>query len=153
VKTSERDAQHAILECARLNRWAYAHFGDSRRQIRPGVFVGDRQAKGWPDLALCRERLVVAELKSVRGKPSWEQCEWLDRLALAGVECYLWTINDLQEIQKILQGRWRYLPRGDRTSMIGRSQDEPCLATAGSAGIVFRPGSLWLSGEGRMDSR
>lgn len=136
---------------ATLYRWRTAHFNDSRRQVRPGVFVGDKDAAGVPDLLLARERAVFAELKQDGGKPSEVQVAWLDALHRAGIECYLWRPADLQEVQKVLATRWRFLPRGDRATFTGRELESPALITTDEDKVrLFRPGSLWVGG-GRAD--
>jgi VRR-NUC domain len=91
---SEKEFQRAVIQLARLNGW---HFSDSRRQVRPGVFVGDKEAKGFPDLVLVRaQRLLFVELKSQDGRVKPEQQEALDLLSAVGggVEAHLWRPAD-----------------------------------------------------------
>jgi len=52
--------------------------------------------KGWPDLTLCRERVVFAELKMWPKKPDVNQQAWLDWLRAAGQEAYVWTERDVE---------------------------------------------------------
>ena len=60
-------------------------------------------AQGWPDLALCRPpRLILAELKSQRGKLSDSQARWLERLGRCTVETYLWRPSDRDRITVVL---------------------------------------------------
>jgi hypothetical protein len=84
---TERELQSRLMAFARLYGWRVAHFHDSRRQVKPGVFVGDADAKGFPDLALVHPRFGFAclELKKELGKLSPEQIDWLDDLVRAGV--------------------------------------------------------------------
>jgi VRR-NUC domain-containing protein len=65
----------------------------------------DFSPAGWPDLALCRPpRLVLAELKSEKGKVSDRQQFWLDLLGRCpGIETYLWRPSHLDEIVRILR--------------------------------------------------
>lgn len=149
----EQAFQQQVMGLATLYRWRVAHFNDSRRQVRPGVFVGDKDAAGVPDLLISRERAVFAELKQDGGRPSVVQVAWLDALVRARVECYLWTPADLQEIQKTLARRWRYLPRGDRTGKYDVRRDEqPCLVESDELKTrLWTPGSLWVGG-GRADA-
>jgi hypothetical protein len=72
---------------------------------------------GFPDRVLVRERIIFVELKrELTGKksedekrqPTEHQREWLDGLAAAGAEVYLWRPSDLDEIAKILS--WRTQP-------------------------------------------
>jgi hypothetical protein len=147
---SEGDFERQHVEpLATLHGWRFAHFQDSRREVRPGVHVGDPKARGWPDLALARERVVFAELKSDKGKPTHAQVNWLDALAAAGAECYLWKPDDLEDIGLILKFRWRYLPMGDRTLPVA-PYDDPLL-TSDSGRIAWLPGCLWIAGRGRTD--
>lgn len=84
---TERDLQSRVMDVARLYGWRVAHFHDSRRQVKPGVFVGDRDAAGFPDLVLVRPpELLVVELKRETGKTTDEQDRWLGDLASCGVE-------------------------------------------------------------------
>lgn len=101
---SERDFQALVGGVARLYGWRYAHFHDSRRQVRPGVFVGDRAAQGFPDLCLVRDgRLVFAELKGEKGKLRPPQVEWLEALRqVEGLEVYLWRPSDWPAIIEAL---------------------------------------------------
>lgn len=101
---SERAFQAAVLEVARLQGWRVFHAHDSRRQIKPGVHVGDRDAAGFPDLVLCRPpRLVVAELKAEKGRLQGRQREWLELLVhVPGVESYLWRPSNWDDLVKVL---------------------------------------------------
>lgn len=89
---------------------------------------------GFPDRILVRERLIAVELKTDKGKPTPDQIEWLNGLANAGVETYLWRPSDLDEAAKVLAGRWTYMPR------------ERALMAPWSNGIgrdTWTPASLW----------
>lgn len=65
-------------------------------------------APGYPDRTLWRDRLIVAELKTEKGKPTDRQREVLTALAKAGAEVYLWRPSDLDEIGQILSSRWSF---------------------------------------------
>jgi hypothetical protein len=101
---SERAFQSAVLQLAHLQGFKTFHAHDSRRQIKPGVLVGDKDAAGFPDLVLCRPpRLIVAELKSERGRLRPEQREWLDLLAaVPSVEVFEWRPADWRDIERVL---------------------------------------------------
>jgi len=92
---------------------------------------------GYPDRTCVRERILFAELKREKTKPSLEQIEWLDRLAGADGEVYLWRPSDLDEIGLVLGKRWRF--------------DDIGGVLRGSGGEL-RPASLWIPGHGRRDS-
>lgn len=80
---SEASFQRAVIQYARLQGFRVAHVHDSRRQVAPGVLVGDRDAAGIPDLIMVRgETLVFAELKSAKGRLRPEQTAWLDALVV-----------------------------------------------------------------------
>lgn len=143
------ERQH-VQQLADLHGWQWCHFSDSRREVRPGVFVGDSKARGWPDIVLARERVVFAELKSDTGQLRLNQVQWLDALTEAGAECYLWKPDDLPEIGRILSRRWRYLPRGDRALPVAASE-VPLLVSSNGGKKSWTPWSLWIAGHGRYD--
>lgn len=95
---------------------------------------------GFPDRVLVRERIIFAELKREGGKPSERQVEWLDGLAKAGAEVYLWTPGDLDEIAKVLSKRWSF------------ANEALGILAAGLLG-TWTPASLWIAGDGRADAR
>lgn len=97
---SEKDFQKQVLDLARLYGWKVAHFHDSRRQVKPGVFVGDKDAAGFPDLVLVRPpELVVLELKRELGKTTPEQDEWLALLSACGVEASVVRPSNWDELR------------------------------------------------------
>lgn len=91
---TEREWQAQVVDAARLMGWRVYHTHDSRRS-----------APGWPDLALVRDRLVMAELKTETGRVSPEQQQWLALLDAAGVETHLWRPSDLDEVLAVLKRR------------------------------------------------
>lgn len=82
---SEAELLAAVRRLARVHGWATVHHWRS-----------DHSEKGWPDLALCRgERLVLAELKTERGRLTPEQQAWLERLGdVRVVEPRVWRPMD-----------------------------------------------------------
>jgi hypothetical protein len=132
MRPLERKAQATILEVATRLQWRFVHFHDSRRQVvdRGGEarVIGDAAAKGWPDLTLVRDRVVYAEVKRQGEKPRPDQVVWLDALAAAGAEVYVWTLDDLEEINAILGSRSRF----------------DCRRVP--------PRSAWVAGRGRRDA-
>lgn len=93
---------------------------------------------GFPDRTLYRDRVIFAELKKGREKPTELQVEWLDGLAKAGAEVYLWRPGDYEEIGRILGARWHLRFGGGRW-------------LARDAGETWEPASIWIPGEGRRD--
>jgi hypothetical protein len=140
LSASEAAAQSAIVELATLHRWRCFHPFDSRRS-----------AGGWPDLALVRDRFLVAELKREGEKPRADQVEWLNALAQAGVETYLWTLADLPEIQRVLSRSWSFTRYASEVVIGGAWSTGPALTAPGSDEI-FTPGSAWVPGHGRRDA-
>jgi hypothetical protein len=89
---TERQWQSQVVEAARLLGWRVYHTHDSRRS-----------EPGWPDLALVRDRLVMAELKTDNGRVSKAQAGWLDALRTANVETYLWRPSDWDAVLATLK--------------------------------------------------
>lgn len=109
VDMSERAFQASVIEYARLKGWKVAHHHDSRRQVRPGVLVGDSDAAGLPDLLLVRRcRLIFAELKREKGQVSKAQEDWLKELAdveaasYGTVEARVWRPSQWPQIERSL---------------------------------------------------
>lgn len=109
LEASEASFQRSVMELAQIGGWKLAHHHDSRRQIRPGVHVGDKSAAGFPDLVLCRgDRVIFAELKTQKGRLSAAQIEWLDALrvvesnAAGRVTVRVWRPADWPEIERLL---------------------------------------------------
>jgi hypothetical protein len=91
-----------VLALARLRSWRVAHFRPARtlRGWRTAV-QGD--GRGFPDAVLLRgPRMVVAELKVGKGKPTAEQLLWLAAFRLAGAESYCWKPEDWPLIERVL---------------------------------------------------
>lgn len=93
---SEDDLQEAVLAHADMMGWLAFHDNDSRRN-----------RAGLPDLLLVRERVIFAELKRQKGKYRDAQRTWMEALARAGVEVYLWRPTDWLDgsIEKVLTRR------------------------------------------------
>jgi len=62
-------------------------------------------AKGFPDLVMARERLVMVECKSETGKLNPDQQEWIEALKQVGVEVYCWRPSDWDEVVRVLGRR------------------------------------------------
>jgi hypothetical protein len=107
------------------------------------TFNSKGSAHGFPDRTLARERIIFVELKRERTEPTEDQRAWLDRLSTAGGECYLWRPSDLEEIARILSGRWEHVYDGEEAWPIGLSGREPGW---------WQPQSLWIPGVGRANT-
>src|SRR4051794_14872899 len=100
---SEKQFQTQVLDLAALMGWTTAHFHDSRREVRPGVHVGDRAAAGFPDVVLARPpKLLVVELKAEKGRVSDAQRGWLQLLERCGVDVRVWRPSSWPEIEETL---------------------------------------------------
>ena len=101
-------------------------------------------APGYPDRTLWRERHLFAELKTEKGPISDHQVRVLTGLAKAGAEVYLWRPSDLDEVGKVLSGRWHWrFTSGDWSGQLANGTHD--YAT------VWTPGSLWLPAGHRAD--
>lgn len=64
--------------------------------------VGSRP--GFPDLVIMgKGRVIFAELKDDRRKPTPAQQEYLDYLRSEGIDAYLWRPSDWDDIEDILK--------------------------------------------------
>lgn len=101
----EAEWQSEVIRLATIGGWRHHHQFNARRS-----------AKGWPDLTLVRPpELVIAELKTERGRVSEEQKVWLADLSACGVEVYVWRPRDLEEVSARLvkAARAAWGPNGD----------------------------------------
>jgi hypothetical protein len=110
IKITEDEFQTQVISLAHMLGWKIAHFRGVRTQRKDGsVFYQtpvQADGKGFPDLVMVKgKRVIYAELKSMTGKLSQEQKEWLDLLVTDKKrEVYCWRPNELEQIQEILEG-------------------------------------------------
>lgn len=92
---SEKDFMESIVDLARHTGWMVYHTYDSRRSTA-----------GFPDLVMTKhKRLIIAEIKSEKGKTTPAQDQWLETLRTArGVKVKLWRPSDWPEIERTLGG-------------------------------------------------
>src|SRR3990167_179988 len=92
-QVSEKQLQESVRQCAIRNGWKFFH-----------PLWMQRSDPGWPDCVMIRgARLVVAELKTMTGKVTPAQQEWLDAWRATGAaEVYVLRPCDLDAIQKTL---------------------------------------------------
>lgn len=92
---AERTFQAQVEQYARLMGWLFFHTRYSMKSVA-----------GFPDLVLLRgDRMVVAELKTVVGKTSKAQDEWLAAfLRIPGVRVFIWRPDDASwaQIEQVL---------------------------------------------------
>lgn len=101
---TERDYQTQIVQLARMTGWAVFHHHDSRRQVAPGVFVGDKDAKGFPDLILLRPpQVLVIEVKRELGKTTPEQDVWLRRWSECGITALVARPSNWPEVERAIR--------------------------------------------------
>jgi YD repeat-containing protein len=93
---TERAFQAQVIELAGL--LGFKHYFTYRSKRSPA---------GWPDLALCRDRLILVELKKQAGVVSEKQKAWLGWLLEAHVETYVCRPSDLDDLAAVLQARGR----------------------------------------------
>jgi hypothetical protein len=101
-RESEAGFQRAVIDLARLMGFRVAHFraAQTARGWRTPV---QADGAGFPDLVMVRgNRIIAAELKAQAGRVSDEQLAWLDALAAAGCESYVWRPRDWERVVHVL---------------------------------------------------
>jgi len=92
---TEAQLQAAIVAMARHLGWRIYHTRNS---------IGSDA--GWPDLALVRgSRLVLAELKTAKGRLSPFQERWLEALEATPAEVFVWRPADWTDgtVERVLR--------------------------------------------------
>ncbi len=101
---SEAQFQAQIIDVAQRLGWQVFHVSDSRREVRGrnvSFLVGDKLARGWPDLTLAHPRwrmFGVRELKTNTGRLTPVQRRWLETLAVVGVDALIWRPRDWDDL-------------------------------------------------------
>ena len=91
---TEKEWQAQVVSLAKQMSWKIYH-----------PFRSDRSEPGWPDLSLVRDRIVMLELKTEKGKLSDAQKDWIRALLNAQVEVYVCRPRHLEELAYVLQTR------------------------------------------------
>ena len=95
----EKDLQNAVVDMAHRLGWTVAHFGKAiggsggQTWRTPAAYDG----KGFPDLIMVRERLIIRELKVGKNPLSLEQRMWIDLLRKARIDTAVWNELDWKE--------------------------------------------------------
>lgn len=102
-----RELQKGIIELARRLGWRVAHtppIQDHRGIWRTAVAA---DGKGFPDLLLVRDRVIVAEVKGDGDRMRPGQADWLAAFRLAGIRAYIWTPYEYRtgEVERVLRLR------------------------------------------------
>jgi len=99
----EADFQKQVVELAHLFGWKVHH-------TRPAILPGGKWAThgidpGFPDLVMAHPAhgVIIAELKSQKGRISEAQLEWAIALRKS-VKVRLWRPSDLADIIQLLKG-------------------------------------------------
>jgi VRR-NUC domain-containing protein len=116
--------QADIIELARRYGWRVGHFppiSTTRAGKSWWLTPVAADGKGFPDLLLVRDRIVMAEVKGDGDSIRPEQAEWLTAFRLAGVETHVWRPSDWSDgtIESVLRRRE---PLGVATSTPEASQ-------------------------------
>lgn len=100
---SEEQFTKQVIQFAQLHGWMIAHFRAAMTKSGKWITAVQGDGKGFPDLIAVRgEKVIVAELKVGRNKPSPEQEQWLRRFAEAGIQAYIWRPEYWTEIEGVL---------------------------------------------------
>lgn len=102
-----RALQKEIIALARELGWKVAHFPVVKTAWGTWQTQVAADGKGFPDLLLVRDRIVVAEVKGTNDRLRPHQREWVDAFSLAGMPVYIWTPDRWErgDVDAVL--RWR----------------------------------------------
>ena len=102
---SERQFTDQVIELARLCGWHVVHFRPAK--TAKGYRTALQGHAGFPDICAAKVgRVLFAELKVGKNKPTDEQAQWL--AALDGdAETYVWYPQHWGTIRGIFQEGWR----------------------------------------------
>jgi hypothetical protein len=100
---TEAQYQDTLTAYADAQGWRWTHFRAAKTD--KGFRTPLSGSPGFVDLVLVRgDRLIMAELKSQKGKMSEDQWEWARALAqVPGVEYYQWRPSDWDTVVEVLE--------------------------------------------------
>lgn len=107
----ERDFQNLVISLAEMYGWGPIYHAPQGG--KNGRVDREQRGAGFPDLVLLHQgegRLILAELKTDRGRVSQKQHAWLAALEIVAaanplVEVYIWRPADWDTIAQTLGGR------------------------------------------------
>ena len=85
-----------VESAAKLRGFQYYH-----------TWRSDHSPSGFPDYFMIHResyRVIIAELKSEKGKLTDLQKRWLNLFVRAGFEVYVWKPSDIDEVLEVLDG-------------------------------------------------
>ncbi len=101
LPVSEAAFTDAVIHLAQLKGWRVFHQLPARKA--DGSWRSATQGDiGFPDLILCRESLLVVELKSETGRISDGQALWIAAFTAAGIEVHVWRPSDWDQVVEAL---------------------------------------------------
>lgn len=101
---SEKDFQKTVIDMAHLFGWRVAHFRPAMTKRGRWVTPVQADGAGFPDLIMVRDdEVIVAELKSAKGKLTKDQKLWLEAFSNAGISAFTLFPSDLDMIEKFLR--------------------------------------------------
>ena len=107
ARVTEADFQRWVVDVAQIFGWL-CHHSRPARKADGSWSTPITGTKGFVDLVLCHPRrgvLILAELKTDRGRLTLEQGVWLEALNEAGAHAVVWRPRDRERIEAILTGK------------------------------------------------
>lgn len=98
VPETERDFTARVIGLARSHGWLVLHIRPALTRAGNWVTPVAGDGTGYPDLTIARDRLLVRELKTAKGRLTPAQRLWLERLTAAGVDAGVWRPSQWLEI-------------------------------------------------------
>jgi len=106
---SEQAFTDQVVQLAMICGWRVCHFRPAK--TARGYRTAIQGHKGFPDIVAAKNgRIIFAELKVGRNRPSDDQVEWLAALQCqhaSRTEVYVWYPHHWPQIKRIFQEGWR----------------------------------------------
>lgn len=98
---TENEWQSLVIGYAASRKWKVHHqlipFRIGRNG-KPRAITEDETEPGFVDLVLVRDRIIFAELKTMKGQRSLVQAQWAEWIIKAGGEYHLWVPADYDDV-------------------------------------------------------